>query len=167
MFREVASAGGLDMQLVYYRGLAECRASRWYGHPAELAGAMSHIMCVGGETQIGRVLSHVAKEAKSLPVNALVFVGDAFEESADLVVAEAGKMGVPAFVFQEGSDPEVETVFKAIANASRGAYCGFDRGSARQLAELLKAVAIYAVGGKQALLGRNDAGSVKLLRQLK
>jgi hypothetical protein len=35
------------------------------------------------------------------------------------------------------------------------------------LAELLKAVAIYAVGGKRALLGRNDAGSVKLLRQLK
>jgi hypothetical protein len=109
----------------------------------------------------------VAKETKALAVNALVFVGDAFEESSDVVIAEAGKMGVPAFVFQEGGDPEVETVFKAIANASHGAYCRFDPGSARQLAELLKAVAIYAVGGKQALLGRNDAGSVKLLRQLK
>ncbi len=29
MFREAASIGGLDVQLVYYRGLGECRASRW------------------------------------------------------------------------------------------------------------------------------------------
>src|SRR5438128_7296066 len=27
MFREAAAIGGLDVQLVYYRGLAECRAS--------------------------------------------------------------------------------------------------------------------------------------------
>src|SRR5215469_8997942 len=31
MFREVANAGGLDMQLVYYRGsVGECRASKWF-----------------------------------------------------------------------------------------------------------------------------------------
>jgi hypothetical protein len=160
MFDEVASAGGLDVQLIYYCG-SQCKASRWYSRPEQLANVMSRIMCVGGETQIGRVLSHVIKEAKSPPVSALVFIGDAFEESADVVVAEAGAMGVPAFMFQEGSDPEVETVFKKIANASHGAYCRFDPGSARQLAELLKAVAIYAVGGKQALLRRNDAGSAK------
>ena len=29
MFREAAAIGGLDVQLVYFRGLAECRASRW------------------------------------------------------------------------------------------------------------------------------------------
>src|SRR5437660_12783783 len=29
MFREAASIGGLDIQLVYYRGISECRASRW------------------------------------------------------------------------------------------------------------------------------------------
>src|SRR5687768_3033467 len=29
MFRETAAIGGLDVQLVYYRGIAECRASRW------------------------------------------------------------------------------------------------------------------------------------------
>ena len=28
MFREAAAIGGLDIQLVYYRGLSECRASR-------------------------------------------------------------------------------------------------------------------------------------------
>jgi hypothetical protein len=29
MFRTVASIGGLNVQLVYYRGLDECRASHW------------------------------------------------------------------------------------------------------------------------------------------
>ena len=29
MFREAANAGGLDIQLVYFRGLGECRASGW------------------------------------------------------------------------------------------------------------------------------------------
>src|SRR4029450_3766751 len=54
MFREAASAGGLDLQLVYYRGLDECRASRWVSDPARLGKIMSTIMCRSGETQIGR-----------------------------------------------------------------------------------------------------------------
>ena len=29
MFREVANAGGLEVQLLYYRGISECRASKW------------------------------------------------------------------------------------------------------------------------------------------
>ena len=29
MFREAASIGGLDIQLVYFRGFGECRASGW------------------------------------------------------------------------------------------------------------------------------------------
>ena len=29
MFREAAAIGGLDIQLVYFRGLGECRASGW------------------------------------------------------------------------------------------------------------------------------------------
>jgi hypothetical protein len=33
MFREAAIVGGLDLQLVYYRGLAECRASGWVAEP--------------------------------------------------------------------------------------------------------------------------------------
>src|SRR5688572_12515988 len=38
MFREAAAIGGLDVQLVYYRGLAECRASRWVSDATQLAG---------------------------------------------------------------------------------------------------------------------------------
>src|SRR5262249_53680065 len=53
-----------------------------------------------------------------------------------------------------------------IARLTRGAYCRFDPGAARQLAELLRAVAVYAVGGVSVLAHRRDAGAIKLLDQL-
>jgi hypothetical protein len=170
MFREAASAGGLDMQLVYYRGLGECKVSTWISDPGRLGKIMSGIMCRSGETQIERVLAHAAKETTLLPVSALVFVGDAFEEEEDAVIpkaAELGRLGMRAFMFQEGNDREVEQVFREIARLTRGAYCRFDPGAARQLAELLRAVAVYAVGGITALAARRDAGAVKLLGQMK
>src|SRR5262245_30661075 len=102
MFREVATIGGLDMQLVYYRGLAECRASRWISHPDQLAKTMSQIICEAGHTQIEKLLIHASKETKLLKVSALIFVGDAMEENPDTLAHEAGKLGhlkVPAFMF--------------------------------------------------------------------
>jgi hypothetical protein len=170
MFHEVASAGGLDMQLVFYRGLGECRASRWISNPEQLAKTMSQIVCRAGETQIGKVLSHASKETKVLRVCALVFVGDAMEEDPDALrhdASELGRLGVPAFMFQEGNDREVERVFSEIARLTHGAYCRFDPGAARQLAELLRAVAVYAAGGMTALAARQDASAIKLLGQLK
>jgi hypothetical protein len=70
-------------------------------------------------------------------------------------------------MFQEGHDREVEHVFRDIAQLTHGAYCRFDPGAARQLAELLRAVAVYAVGGLAALATRHHAGAVKLLEQIK
>jgi hypothetical protein len=170
MFREAATAGGLDLQLVYHRGLDECRASRWVSDAARLGKIMSTIMCRAGETKIERVLDHAVKETKLLPVSALIFVGDAFEEQTDTVVpiaAELGRLGVRAFMFQEGNDPAVENVFREIAAVTKGAYCRFDQGSAHQLAELLRAVAAFVTGGVTALAARKDAVSIKLLGQMR
>jgi hypothetical protein len=161
MFREVASSGGLDMQLVYYRGLGECRASRWISRPEQLAKVMSQIVCNAGATQIEKILSHAQRETKLLRVSALVFVGDAMEENPDTLVHEAnelGRLGVPAFMFQEGHDQQVERTFRDIVRLSHGAYCRFDPGAARQLA---------AVGGMSALANRQDTGAMRLLGQLK
>jgi hypothetical protein len=170
MFHEVATIGGLSVQLVYYRGLAECRSSRWVTQPEHLSGLMERIMCRSGKTQIGKVLSHAKRETELLQVQALVFVGDAMEENSDVLVHDAaalGKAGVPAFMFQEGHDPAVKRVFEEIAQLTKGAYCRFDPGAARQLAELLRAVAVFVTGGMAALAARHDAGAVKLLSQMK
>ena len=69
------------------------------------------------------------------------------------------------FVFQEGYDPVAERAFREIATLTRGAYCRFDASSAAELRDLLRAVAVYAAGGREALvdLGRREGGAIKLL----
>jgi len=173
MFREAAKAGGLDIQLVYFRGLSECRASGWVAGSEKLAELMSRIDCRGGHTQIGKVLGQARAECAKQRVQALVFVGDAMEEKIDglcQVAGELGLMGMPVFMFQEGTDPVAENAYREIARLSSGAYCRFDTGAAHQLGELLRAVAAYAAGGRQALAAlsaqRSDGASM-LLAQLK
>jgi hypothetical protein len=173
MFREAASIGGLDIQLVYFRGLNECRASGWVATGDKLAALMNRITCVGGHTQIGKVLAHARKEHAEERVQALVYVGDAMEEKVDDLCAGAGELGllgVPVFMFQEGYDPVAEQAYREIARLSRGAYCRFDVGAAHELGELLRAVAAYAAGGRKALAAlssRRSGAAQKLLAQLK
>src|SRR5262247_1919240 len=173
MFQEAAAIGGLDIQLAYYRGLAECRASRFVSDARLLGGLMEKIDCRGGHTQIGRILAHARGETQAQKVQALVFVGDAMEESLDDLCASAGELGllgVPAFMFQEGDDPITEQAFREIARLTRGAYCRFDPGAAHELGELLRAAAAYAAGGMRALTdlsARRHAGAVKLIEQMR
>jgi len=173
MFMEAQAIGGLDVQLIYFRGFSECRASRWVSEPAALASLMEGIDCRGGHTQIRKVLSHARHETEKAKVQALVYVGDAMEESVDDLCARAGELGlrgVPAFVFQEGNDPEVERAFREIARLTRGAYCRFNAGAAHELRELLRAVAAYAAGGMKALgdlSAQRHAGAMRLLEQMK
>jgi hypothetical protein len=171
MFREAASLGSLDIRLVYYRGLNECRASGWISDSAQLAKLMSKIDCRGGNTQIGKVLSESRREAAS-GVRAVVFVGDAMEENVDELCAKAGELGllkVPVFMFQEGHDETAEQAFREIARLTGGAWCRFDPGAAAQLRELLRAAAAYAAGGREALkrLSASESGAAKLLGQIK
>ncbi len=172
MFREAAAIGGLDIQLVYFRGLNECRASGWVKATDKLASLMGKIDCRGGHTQIGKVLAHARQEYGRERVQALVFVGDAMEEGIDGLCATAGELGllgVPVFMFQEGHDAVAENAYREIARLSGGAYSHFDVGAASQLGELLRAVAAYAAGGKQALaaLSARHANVRALLAQLR
>jgi hypothetical protein len=172
MFREAAGIGGLDIQLVYYRGLNECRATGWISEASRLASLMERIDCRGGHTQIGKVLGHARKENAAGKVQALVFVGDAMEEPVDDLCAAAGELGllgIPAFMFQEGDDAVAEQAFREIARLSRGAYCKFAPNAAHELAELLRAAAAYAAGGRKALAAlsaRNSPGATRLLGQM-
>jgi hypothetical protein len=172
MFDAAAALGGLSVKLVYFRGLSECRASRWVADPHVLGGLMAKIDCRGGFTQIRKVLSHVATEARENRVGALVYVGDACEEPVDELAARAGELalrGVPAFLFQEGSDAGASVAFAEIARITGGAHVRFSAGAGAELAKLLRAVAAYAAGGRAALAAldkRGDAGARLLLGRL-
>jgi hypothetical protein len=172
MFEATAALGGLDVQLVFYRGFKECKASKWLSTAAALHGAMRAVFCMGGETQIARILRHALTESETQKIGALVFVGDAMEEKLDELCALAGQLGlrgVPVFAFHEGNDATAARAFKDVARLSHGAYCRFDASSAEELRALLGAVAAYAAGGHRALAhyGKTAGGSALLLaRQL-
>ena len=168
MFLETAALGGLDVQLVYYRGFDECKASRWVDNPSDLVRLMTGVFCLAGKTKIRRVLHHAIKETEKKRVAAVVFVGDAFEEDLDDVGELAGRLGmlgVRAFLFQEGYKPEAERAFRHIAMLTKGAHCRFDGNSPEQLRALLGAVAAYAAGGRKALvdLSKRSGPAVKLI----
>ena len=85
MFKAAGEVGGLDVQLVYFRGFGECRASRWVSDAQGLTGLMTAIDCRGGHTQIGKILTHARRETAKKKVGVLVFVGDALEEPIDTI----------------------------------------------------------------------------------
>lgn len=170
MFQEAGKVGGLDVQLLYYRGFGECRASKWVSDTRALSGLMTGIDVRGGHTQIGKVLAHARKETKRQRVQAMVFIGDAIEEDVDSICARAGELGmlgVPVFVFQEGRDGRVENAFREIARLTGGAYAHFDRSAVGELAALLRAVAAYAAGGRKALADHGGRKGQLLLEQLR
>jgi hypothetical protein len=168
MFEEAGKVGTLDVQLVYFRGYNECRASRWVSDTRALRDLMTGIDVRAGNTQIGKVLGHARKETAKRKVDVLVYIGDALEEPVDTLAAVAGELGmlgVRMFVFQEGRDAAVERGFRELARLSRGVYGRFSAGAAGELAALLRAAAVYAAGGLKALA--KSGASPLLIEQLK
>lgn len=173
MFETAGALGGLDVQLVYFRGLAECRASGFVANGAGLASLMSRIQVEGGHTQIAKVLRHIRDETTRARVGAFIYVGDAMEENVDDLAAlsgELGLLGVKGFVFHEGHDPVAGQAFREIARLTGGAYAAFDASAPGRLAGLLSAAAAYAAGGRMALEKQaRDGGEAaqKLLSQMR
>lgn len=169
MFDAVAKAGGLSVQLVYFRGFGESRASKWVMNAKALGDLMAGIDCRGGQTQIAKVLSHANKENGKRKVDALVFIGDAMEEEPDRLCQLAGELGVKGtriFVFQEGHDGLAERTFREMARLSGGVWFRLGPDSARELAELLGAIAVYASGGRPALEAHGQRGSTLLIERM-
>jgi len=168
MFEATAALGGLDIQLVFFRGYGECKAGRWLSGAPDLLRQMTGVQCLAGRTQWLKVLGHAIEETRRERVSALVCVGDCMEEDIDELgerAGELGLLGVPAFLFHEGAEPVAESAFRQVAKLTGGAYCRFDASSARQLKDLLSAVAVFAAGGRAALedLSRARGGVVRLL----
>lgn len=169
MFTSLPKDAALEVQLLYFRGFGECRASKWVRDTEALSRLMSGIDCRGGHTQIGKVFSHARTEHAHKKINAMVYVGDAIEEDVDTLAEKAGQLGLlgcPLFIFQEGNNPGVEAAFREFARLTKGAYARFDERAPNQLAELLRAVAAYAAGGRDLLKLQRSGTATALLQQL-
>jgi hypothetical protein len=161
------AAAALDVQLVYYRGLAEFIASRWLSDARSLTAIMSKVSCQAGSTQIQRVLQHARAEQQRQQINGVVLISDACEEPPSALYDAAAGLGVPVFIFQEGNDTQVELTYREIARITNGAHARFDAGAATRLGDLLKAVAAFAGGGIKALATQKTEAAVLLLEQLR
>jgi hypothetical protein len=151
MFLEAGRYGGLDVQLVYFRGFDELKSTKFFGSTMPLVQAMSGVTCRAGHTQLAKVLKHIAREHEQAPVAAAILIGDYCEEMLDDVGQAAGQVKAPIHCFLEGTTPEGKAAFELIAKTTGGALIPFDANSPNQLRELLGAVAAYVVGGLDAL----------------
>lgn len=168
-----SAAAGLQVQLCWYRGIGDFAAAPWCSNADALIQQMNKVYCVGGHTQIGRVLNHAVQESRKLRIHSLVFVGDCMEEDPRQLYERADQLkmlGIPVFMFHEGGEPYAAGVFREIAALSGGAYCPFDLSAAEQLKQLLRGVAAFSTGGIPALqqLAQREGGALpKLLAQIK
>ena len=106
---------------------------------AEVADFLAKVKALGPVAEVGR--------------GRLLFAMDATMSRAPTWDMALALLGVPAFLFQEGDDPNATRAFKEIARLTKGAHCRFGPGSAAELRALLTAVAVYAAGGRKALEG--------------
>ena len=168
---KAAKSANLAVQLVHFGGFNQFQASSWNSSPEQLLRHMQQVRCLGGMTQIRRVLSHILNEASAdQSVKAAVYIGDMCEEPMAEIVNTAGQLGlrqVPVFVFQEGTERYATEVFRSIAERSGGAHMPFESGSAAQLRELLKAAVVYATEGLDAVRRLGTPMTKKLLTQIK
>ncbi len=167
MFLETKELGKLAVQLCHYGGLNNFSASGWLQDTNSLLNRMNSVKCLGGHTQIARLLEHALKQTRQQPVQAIIFIGDCVEEPVDFLCQLSGQLGIhstPLFIFQEGRDITAARAFKQMAKLSGGAYCRFDDNSAATLKALLSAVAVYATGGRRALLEYAKKGNPDILQ---
>lgn len=166
MFSATKNLGGINTQLCYYRGFNEFHHSPWFSRSADLLRQMQSVFCLGGHTQIARVIEHALAESKTQKINSVIFIGDACEENVDALANLAGQLGIrgiPLFVFHEGVDSVAGSAFKQMAKLSGGAYLPFNHNSAQALSALLGAIAIYSTGGLKALKQHGDKAATKQL----
>ena len=170
LFTAASASTSLAVQLCHYGGQGRFEHSHWLTQPAALLDQLNAVNCLAGTTQIHRVIQHALQSGTDInPVRALVFVGDACEESPEALYQLAGQCAIkriPIFVFHEGQDRSAREAFQQLARLSRGAYAPFDANCGDELRTLLGAVARFAVGGIRALQASNTEKDQLLLAQL-
>ena len=183
MFEKAAKIGGLDVQLAHFGG-DEFQHSSWLSDAHELVSLMRAIRCKSGATQIAKALRHIWIENQRAEGRRGGLHRRRVRGAARRALCRRGGLGRAAVPvsgrrrpgdlsrrataeLSEHPPQKVEQVFRELARLSGGAYGKFDAGAAKQLGELLRAVAAFAVGGVAALANQHTDSARKLLGQMK
>ena len=141
----------------------------------EDAGTMADVMdrgragCVCGcYTPIGDILAYALQEAPK----AVIIIGDTFYGDLDQVMTTAKQLravGTRLFLIQQGREAETQGAYRALCEATGGAYFHFNPQAEHieeRLPEIFGAITNYVLNGLSGLQARNDASSMLLLEQM-
>jgi len=164
--------GELDVALAVHGGSMLHTFTEFTADPNRLRDRAAGITCIAGTTRMLPILSR----ALSNPgVRVVVYIGDVFEESParGRKLADAmGSKGIKLIVLHDTADWNARRdaeVFLDLARRTGGCVLPFDANAPARLRELLAAVAVYAVGGREMLEERQQEmpGAVLLLEHLR
>lgn len=155
-----ALPGELELALASFGG-EKVTFSPWTTNPARVREVAAGLRCKAGYTQLLKVLRRVLEIDA---VRCVVHVGDMFEEDAHAaanMAAELAGRGIRVIVLHDTSlrgvnfSPEAHddarAVFQMLAQRTGGVLLPFDITALEELAKLMEALAVLAVGGTEML----------------
>ena len=151
MFAALEGGDAMALRLIHFGG-GELTDHGWERDPGTIAAHMAQTICVGGSTQIVPALSKFGRDARKLKAQAIILIGDAFEENSDEAFALAHELkakGCKVFSFLDGENMNAEYVFREIAEITGGKFARF--GDDLPLSDLCERVVLLASGGEKAL----------------
>jgi hypothetical protein len=151
MFRSTAKLSALSLRLVHFGGNL-LTDHGWMSDPRAVAAQMAGVHCWTGTTQIVPALRAFTDENPESRANALILIGDCFEESQEDALSATCALksaGIRVFSFLEGKDWTAETVFRRLAEETGGKFARF--GEDLPLGALCEGVALLTAGGNEAV----------------
>jgi hypothetical protein len=167
-----ALPGELDVALAVHGGSRLHTFTEFTANAGILRDRAAGVRCLAGFTQLLPILSR----ALSNPgVRVVTYIGDVFEESlrrGQKLADAMGQQGIRLIVLHDVADWNARRdaeVFLDLARRTGGCVLPFDANAPARLRELLAAVAVYAVGGRELLEERSAdlPGAVMLLEHLR
>jgi len=163
MFKTVAGMRHLSLRLVHFGGNMLIDHG-WQTDTRALAAKMAAVRCKSGMTQILPGLEEFLDESEGYRAQAIILVGDCFEEDSDkaerVALALRGA-GIRVFCFLEGEDWTAQTVFSRLAIVTGGAFAKL--GADLPLADLCEGVALLTAGGEKGLKRLKNKRAKQLL----
>lgn len=163
MFFAAAKLAPLSLRLIHFGGneITDCG---WINGSRAVAKHMAGVRCASGYTQFRPALAAFAEEAQETKADAIILIGDCFEEDtreAEALAHALKAAGIRVFAFLEGDDCRAEDVFRRLAANTGGKFARL--GDDLVLHTLCKGVALLMAGGKQALAKLPDGRAKQLL----
>ena len=136
----------------------------WLDSAETLVRTMAGVRCKTGLTQILPALQAMLDEPAERRAQAIVLVGDCFEEDADhaeMIATALKQVGVRVFSFHEGDDEFGAAAFRMFAQTTGGRFARL--GDELPLADFCEGVALLTAGGRKALARLPDSRAKRLL----